>query len=566
MARDSLTNPTMTRRSLVGKGFALGAIPVLGGTLAGCLGGDDDTAGGGQGGGGARVRGGTLTAAMSAEIRGFDVQRFYDTQSVTMADLVFSRLLRLDPADASKRLPDLAEAVPEPEDGGRAYTFKLRQGATFHDGSPVTAADVKYSIERLIHPDTKSEGVGYYTGLIEDTEALAAGKSTQSRGIVAVDDRTVRFRLVQARADFLDLMSIWLASIYPKAIVEQRGAGFNQRPVGSGPFQVESYRAGREIRLKRFADYYAPDEIYLDGMDIRLGVSADTAILQIDGGELDVLWDEVPSASYNSIRNDPTRQKRLAEGFADDVYYLTLNAVDDTPLFATVETRKAIHMAIDKRRILQQLQGRGQVADGFWSPKSRYHDPDFPAIPHDPEQARQILSEAGLKGEAVELIVPSSGSALAGLGPTVLQDLEKVGLKPKLRSLEFAAWLGETMKPGAIVPNGWPMDVPHGSFVVSSALNEASKKLAVDDSVCCNFSRWASPEVDRLNNTGITTTDSAKEIAAYQEIMRITMGEQALWVPLIWPKRVYYHADQVDGVTVSSNTAALLLSRLSRRA
>lgn len=563
MASDPFLLPPLTRRRLLRQGISVGVgVPLAGGVLAACMSDDEDdptttTAD--------RARGGMLTAAMGSEIRGFDVQRFYDTQSVTMADLVYSRLLRLDPGDASKLLPDLATEVPTPEDGGRSWTFTLREDARFHDGSPVTAADVKFSIERLISPDTKSEGVAYYTGLISDTEALAAGKRSESRGIVAVDDRTVRFRLVGPRADFAALMSIWLASIYPRSAA-RAGGSVNEKPVGSGPFKVDSYRPGREIRFSRHAAYHLADEVFLDGIQLQLAVDPDTAILQIDGGQLHVLTDDVPAAAYGSKRNDPKRKEQLTEGLVDDVYYLTLNDVEGTPLFESAELRRAIHMAIDKDRIVQQLQGRGEPADGFWSPKSRYHDPDFPSIPHDPDEARRVLADGGMDGQSVELIVPSSGSALSELGPSILQDLEGVGLRPELRSLEFAAWLGETMKSGAIVPNGWPMDVPHGSFVVNSALTQATKELAEADGTCCNFSRWASPEVDRLNNKGIATTDQAEDVAAYQEIMRMTMGQEALWIPLVWPKRVYYHAPAVQGVTVSTNTAALLLSRLSLNA
>ena len=549
MKGDRPDSTRKTFRQMLRRCGAIGAMTLLAGALVACGGGDDGDSGSNASPAttaAETARGGSLRGAMSSEIRGFDVQRYYDTQSVTVADLVYSRLLRLDPADATKLLPDLATEVPSPEEGGRVWTFPLRDDATFHDGSPVTAADVKFSIERLVKPSTKSEGAAYYTGMIDAIEA--------------VDDHTVRFELSGPRADFAPLMSLWLASIYPAGTKTKEQ---NEQPIGSGPFRVESYAPGREIKFARYEEYYGADDINLDGITLKLGVDPDTAILQIDGGELDVLTDEVPAAAYGKLHNDSAKQEQLAEGLVDDVYYLTLNAVDDSDLFATPEARRAIHMAIDKERILQQLQGRGEVADGFWSPKSRYHDPDFPATEHDPESAKKMLADAGLAGATVELIVPSNGSALAGLGPSVLQDLEQVGLRPKLRTLDFAAWLGETMKPGAIVPNGWPMDVPHGSFVVSAALTEATKEAAVADGACCNFSRWASAEVDRLNEEGIAATDEATEVSAYQEIMRITMGEEALWVPLIWPKRVYYHAPGVQGMVVSTNTAALLLSRLA---
>jgi peptide/nickel transport system substrate-binding protein len=241
-----------------------------------------------------------------------------------------------------------------------------------------------------------------------------------------------------------------------------------------------------------------------------------------------------------------------------------LNAVDESPVFKTVEARRAIHQAIDKRRIVQQMQGRGEVASGFWSPRSAYFDEEFPAVDYDVEAAKQALEAAGVAGQEVEVVVPADGTffPIDLWGPSIVQDLEAAGLKPKLTSLEFSAWLGETMKPTAIVPNGWSMDVPHGSFVVDSAFTQATKEAADADGTCCNFSRWASPQVDELNTQGIQATDKQQEIDAYREIMRITIGQEYLWVPVVWPRRSFYRGEKVGGLVVYPNTAAMLLARL----
>jgi ABC-type transport system substrate-binding protein len=512
----------------------------------------------------APAAGGILRASMGSDVRGFDVQRFYDPQSTMIGDVLFSRLVATDPQDAGTILPDLAEEVPTPEDGGLSYTFTLRD-STFHDGTPVTAADVKFSIERLISPKTKSEGGSYYIGLIKDTEALAAGEAAESTGITVIDDKTVRFELIEPRAAFLNLMALWFASIYPKAAVESKGDQFNVEPVGSGPFKLDSYEAGKKIVMSKFADYYAADQIALDGIEIDVAVNPDTAILRLDSGELDLMIDQVPPAAYSAIKNDPERSPRLVEGLVDNVWYITLNAVEDTPAFESVDARRAISMAINKDRLLQQLQNRGEVAVSYWSPESQYYDEAFPSIPYDPEQAKSLIASSGAAGQEVDLIVPAKGTyyPLDEFGPSLKQDLEQAGLKINLVSLEFSAWLNETMNAGAIVPNGWSMDNPHGSFVIDSAFTTATKEAADKDGTCCNFSRWASPEVDELNTTGNTTTDKQEEIQAYQEIMRIALGEQALWVPLIWPTVAYYGGEKLQGLFVPTNIGAVPLSKLS---
>ena len=573
-----------TRRRFLRGAAAVGALPGIAAILAAC-GGDDseqaapappaETDAGttaaeppaateGETTAPAPATGGILRATMGSDVRGFDVQRFYDNQSVTFGDAIFSKLVTTDPQNAGTILPDLVTEVPAPENDGKTYTFTLRD-ATFHDGSPVTAADVKFSLERLIHPNTKSEGGSYYTGLIVDTEGIAAGEATESSGIVAVDDKTVQIDLIEPRAAFLNLLAIWFASIYPKAVVEAKGDAFNLEPVGSGPFKLDSYQAGQRITLSRYEDYFAPDQIFLDGMEIDLAVDPDTAILRIDSGDSDVMWDEIPASAYNAIKDDPDRSGRIVEGLVDNVWYLTLNAVEESPVFASLDARKAITMAINKQALLQHDQNRGEVATGFWSPESQYYDADFEALPYDPEQAKSLIESAGVAGQEVELIMPAPGTLFPtdGWAPLLQQDLEQAGLKVKVTSLAFDAWLSRTMDPLAIVPNGWSMDVPHGSYVVDSAFTTATKEAADADGTCCNFSRWASPEVDELNATGNTTTDKEEEISAYQQIMRTVIGEEALWVTVYWPQRSLYRGDNVQNLLVGTNTAATIFTKLA---
>lgn len=579
-APDGSPSARLTRRRFLRNAGALAALPGLASIVAACGGGGGGEAATTAAAGttaaatGAETAaetavatGGTLRASMGADIRGFDVQRFYDPQSTMIGDLIYSRLVTTEVEDAGVILPDLAEEVPAPENDGKTYTFRLRD-ATFHDGSPVTAADVKFSIERLLKPDTKSEGGSYYLGIIEDTEDLATGAALESSGIVVVDDKTITFNLLEPRAAFLNLLALWFASIYPKAAVEAAGDDFNLQPVGSGPFQLDAYQAGQVISLSKYADYYGASDIALDGIEIQVAVNPDTAILRIDSGEIDFMIDQVPPAAYSAIRNDPNRSERLVTGVVDNVFYVTLNAVDDTPVFQSLDARRGIAMAINKERLLQQLQNRGELATGYWSSKSQYYDPDFPTIPYDPDEAKRLIESAGVAGQSVQLIVPAKGTYYPSdeFGPSLKQDLEQAGLKIELVSLEFSAWLNETMNAGAIVPNGWSMDNPHGSFVVDSAFTTATKEAADADGTCCNFSRWASPEIDELNAVGNTTTDKQEEIQAYQEIMRIAIGEQALWVPLYWPEVAYYGGENLVGLIVPTNLGAVPLSKLSLKA
>lgn len=495
----------------------------------------------------AAKKGGILRVSSGSDITGFDPAPHWDPPMFTTSELVYSRLVKADPRDVTRILPDLAVEVPEPQNG-TSYTFRLRE-AKFHDGTPVTADDVKFSIERILDPKTKAAAGYLYAGLFKK--------------IVVVDSRTIRFELVGPRSTFLPLLTLPWGSVLPRHALEGGAKKFNLSPIGSGPFKLDSYRSGQRAVFSRFDEYHAPGSILLDGITLELPVDPETAMLRIDRGELDAMLDDVPPGAYASVRNDPSRKNRLISAVVDNVDYITLNAVDGSPIFRHEDARRGIAMAIDKERLVRQLQGRARAATGFWSPASQYWDEDYKGIPHDPEQARQLIEKAGVKGMSVDFIGIAKGSfyPLDQIGPSIVQDLEAAGLRANLKSLEFSNWLSHTMEAGAIVPNGWPMDDPHGSYVVDSSFTSATRKAAEKSGSCCNFSRFSDPEVDRLAKIGVTTTDKAEEIRAYQEILR-TVVDRALWIPLFYPRRVVYKSDRVQNLTVPTNWEGLLLSEV----
>ena len=171
----------------------------------------------------AQQRGGTLIAAFSADPAGFDPVRGPSGMSHVVIEQVYSTLMLLD-ADAQP-IPGLAESY-EVSDDGLEYTFKLRDGVTFHNGDPLTAEDVKFSFDRLRAPDS-----GYSYG--SQVETIAE--------VEAVDPLTVRFKLSQRTGPFLIYMAFPGSSIVPKKLVES-GHDLNAQPVGSGPFKFVSYQ------------------------------------------------------------------------------------------------------------------------------------------------------------------------------------------------------------------------------------------------------------------------------------------------------------------------------------
>ena len=224
--------------------------------------------------------------------------------------------------------------------------------------------------------------------------------------------------------------------------------------------------------------------------------------------------------------------------------------MEESPVFASLDARKAITMAINKQALLQHDQNRGEVATGFWSPENQCYNADFEALPYDPEQARSLIESAGVAGQEVELVMAAPGTLFPtdGWAPLLQQDIEQAGLKVKVTSLAFDAWLSRTMDPLAIVPNGWSMDVPHGSS--SSTRRSDRHQGGGRRGGPAELLALGLPEVDELNATGNATTDKEEEISAYQQIMRTVIGEEALWVTVYWPQRSLYRGDNVQNLLV----------------
>ena len=179
-------------------------------------------------------QGGAGVITFSNDLTTLDPQVGYDWQNWSVIKSIFDGLMDYKPGTTELE-PDLAESYTVSDDG-KTYTFKLRDGLKFHNGRAVTAADVKYSIERSINPATQSPGGGYFSA-IAGYDDMVGGKATELSGIAVPDDKTVAITLTRPDATFLHLMAINFSYVVPKEEVEKAGADWGKKPVGTGAFK-----------------------------------------------------------------------------------------------------------------------------------------------------------------------------------------------------------------------------------------------------------------------------------------------------------------------------------------
>src|SRR5439155_16065710 len=196
---------------------------------------------------------------------------------------------------------ELAESWTMSADG-RHLSFPLRRDVVFSTGRPMTAADVKYSLERLLKPSIHSQGAAFFHG-VEGAAEYVAGKATEIRGIRIPTPDRVEFDLTEVDPLFLHKLTMLFAAVVDREAVERFGDDdFPRHPVGTGPFVLDQWVYGQRMHLARNPRYFRGGRPYVDGVDVTIGVSPQLAWFKYQRGELDLAG--IPPAEFERVRAD----------------------------------------------------------------------------------------------------------------------------------------------------------------------------------------------------------------------------------------------------------------------
>lgn len=223
--------------------------------------------------------GGDIVVTYQNDVATLDPAIGYDWQNWSMIKSLFDGLMDYRPG-TTELVNDLAESYAISEDG-KVYTFVLRKGVKFHNGREVTAADVKYSLERTVNPKTQSPGAGFFSPIAGYDEE-ASGKSTTLSGIEVVDDHTVKITLKEPNATFLHVLALNFASVVPREEVEKWGADFGKHPVGSGAFELQEWKLGQELIFRKNPNYFKAGVPRLDHIKFEMGQDPSVALLRLE--------------------------------------------------------------------------------------------------------------------------------------------------------------------------------------------------------------------------------------------------------------------------------------------
>lgn len=443
-----------------------------------------------------------------------------DTVSHAVASELFDGLVTFD--QDLKIRPAIARqwAISR---GGRTYTFELRPGVRFHNGRAVTAEDFRYSFERLLHPDTRSERTWILEKLHGAGEFMA-GKTRSLPGIEVLGPHKLRLVLEHPFAPFLAVLAYPSASVVPREAIERWGREFSTHPVGTGPFRFQEWRHDDRVVLGANPDYFdgAP---YLNRIVFRVIPDEMTRFQEFKAGTLE--HTDIPTGLFRMVRADPSLGTMLASRPSMGVNAIQFN-LERPPFRGNRSLRRAFNYAVDKEAIANViLEGRVEPARSILPPGMFAHNPELRGYPYDKEKARKLLAEAGYgegKGIPPVTLYYNTGLVNRKIAEFVQGSLRQVGVVVELRELDWPAYLNLVDRGDAQTFRlGWLADYPDPEnflTVLFHSRNVGSKG---------NLSRYVDPRVDALLDRADASLDLAKRRHLYQEAEKIILYD-APWI------------------------------------
>jgi peptide/nickel transport system substrate-binding protein len=530
------------------------------GTLAAC--GSGGTSSSGTAFDPKTCQGGTLEVLNQRDLGHFDPARLYTSGGGKIPTLLFRTLTtrnRVAGSDGTKVVPDLATTTGEPSDGAKTWTYHLRDGLKFDDGTPITSADIKYGIERSFSADLPGGaaylhdwlvGAASYPGPYQDKAGLSA--------IGTPDAKTIVFHLKSPHGDFPYLASATQFAPVPKA--KDTGTSYENHPVSSGPYKIESYQKSSGMVLVRNPNWSRKvDDLRLacpDKVDIKWGLSAaviNQRIAASAGEDANAITTDTQlgPAQIAQLNTNKQLASHVSRAEFASTTYLTYN-VNKAP-FSNIKVREALSYAVNRQSVINAIGGSslGYPATTFLPDQKAFGYQKYDYFPAgtsgNPKKAKQALADAGYPN-GLSVTLAHNNQAGDPSGPevaTAIQDaLRKAGFTVKLQSIDVDSYSTQVDNPATqpqLAISGWGADWPAGGpFLVP--IFDGRQIIAGGGNF--NNAQFNDPkinaEIDQIN----TITDPAQAAQKWGEL-DAELGKLALYVPLYHEKDLWLYGKNV---------------------
>lgn len=464
----------------------------------------------------------------------------YNDQDVTgsmVAFQLFDTLLEYD-FKKNELVPLAAESYTA-NDAGDVFTFKIKQGNTFHNGETVNAEAFKRGWERLVNPKTGGSPsvVSYYIKMVKGYDDVLNGTTTDLAGVTCPDDYTLQVELSSPFMDFPMIATEICTAPVPQAALDDFDS-FYTAPIGNGPFQMNgSWVDGQYINLKRYDDYKNGDLPKIKYLNFDIQKDIETGFREFQAGNIDIC--DIPTAQVTSVQDQYgisedgytiTPGHQCLDGAEPSTYMLTLNLKND--VLKDVNLRRAISLAINRESICQTLfSGTVAEAGNLVPPKaSGYVENQWAYSHYDKDAAEKLLDQyypkdsSGSRGISLTLTYNLDGSHQQ-IMESVISDLQNVGIDVTSNTEEWASVLADydagNYQMGRL---GWMAEYPS----IDDFLYPMCYTGNAD-----NTSGYSNEEVDALILKARATADEDERLALYEEANK-TIGEDVPYIPLFY--------------------------------
>jgi peptide/nickel transport system substrate-binding protein len=444
--------------------------------------------------------GGTLRISHSTRIATLNVLSLSGPAEYPTIDMIYSGLTRIGLDNTPQ--PDLATRWEANADATE-FTFHLREGVTFHDGSPFTADDVVATYTTILNPDVP---------------AAARSVLDMVESVEATDPLTVVFRLKTPFADLPFSTGHANARIISKAALEGPITDLETKANGTGPFKLETYDSARMVRLVKNENYFQEGKPYLDAVEMLLypDLTAETA--NFLSGNTDVML-TVQQADFQRVADSANVEaKRVASG-----RYVCVVMRQDTKPWDDVRVRKALALATDRQLLVDIiLEGLGRPAyDSIVAPEIQFAT-EKPEIPYDPEAARALLAEAGYPDGIKATLVASDRPAIRVQTAIALKETAApAGFDLTIETMPHDTYLANVWRKAAFYIGYWGMQ----------PTIDATYNLLLTSNASYEDTAWMSERFDALVAEGRSTTDEARRAEIYAEAQALELEDRPYVVP-----------------------------------
>jgi peptide/nickel transport system substrate-binding protein len=517
----------MTRKQAILRFGAAGVLVALPGWLAAC-GGDGD--GEGQQTGTTQTgdvkKGGRFSMARNEEPLSLDPIVPSDNGSIWVIYQMFDQLTTVN-EDSSGIAPSIAESWEISPDG-TVYTFAIRQGVMFHDGSPMTMEDVVFSLERVFDPE--GSGYSFLFGTVQ--------------GVSAVDDTNVQITLKEPFTPLLDNLNVFPASIVPKAAVEADAEAFAQNPVGTGPFKLQQFAKGRHVHLVKHDDYWKPDRPHVDEVFIPYVTDDNTRILRVQGGEVDAAV-AIPYAQIDQLDAQDDIDVQIEELFRFDGMWLNHA---EAPL-DDVKVRQALNYATDKEAMLKSIFFDKVEIANHMMPKMKYWREDVSAYEYDPERAKSLIAESkAADGFTLPVVIPTGDVIIQQIAQIVKESYAGIGVNVEITNLDIGTAYTNFSEFNYTAGANWYItsDVPGPDELAAIQFD-----FSAESGTKSFFTNYNSPQATELVQEAGRSDDATRE-QLFGDLQQLVMDDAVLVALFFTPARAALRSHVRDFKTVKT--------------